>query len=177
MASADQMRRASARAAYCGMASALSLALMLMGGLVPVATYAVPMLCALVLLPVLLEFGKKAAWLTWAATAALGLMLGLDKEASFFYLFMGYYPIVKSFAERLKKPLWAWIVKEAVFIAALTAVWFLFRTLIFSGRYLELSPLIVYIGGIAVFTLYDIGLSRLIGYYIYKISPKIKRKR
>ena len=35
---------------------------MLLGGVIPIATYAVPMLCGLILLPVLLEFDAPAAW-------------------------------------------------------------------------------------------------------------------
>ena len=69
-------RRQSVRIAYCGMAAALSAALMLLGGVIPAATYAVPMLCGLLLLPVMLEFDAKAAWTTYAAAALIGRKLG-----------------------------------------------------------------------------------------------------
>ena len=94
-------RRQSARIAYCGMAAALSVALMLLGGVIPAATYAVPMLCGLLLLPVMLEFDARAAWITYAAAALIALMLDFDKEAAFFYIFLGYYPIVKWRLDRL----------------------------------------------------------------------------
>ena len=88
-------RRQSLMVAFCGMAAGLSVVVMLLGGVIPAATYAVPMLCGLLLLPVLLEFGQKAAWTVYVAVSLLALMLGFDKEAAFFYIFMGYYPIVK----------------------------------------------------------------------------------
>ena len=158
--------------------AALTVVFLYLASVFPTGQLGFVAVASLFTIAVVIEAGIKYAALVYVSCAILAFLIIPLKGAALLYtLFFGYYPIVKSFAERLKKPLWAWIVKEAVFIAALTAVWFLFRTLIFSGRYLELSPLIVYIGGIAVFTLYDIGLSRLIGYYIYKISPKIKRKR
>ena len=184
MASADQMRRASARAAYCGMASALSLALMLMGGLVPVATYAVPMLCALALLPVLLEFGKKAAWLTWAATAALGLMLGLDKEASFFYLFMGYYPIVKWRLDRVKSRAVRLAVKAALFGVALAGMYGLLALLFPMGEYLkEFGEMGWAMTGlfaaafVGVMLLFDRLLFPASLFYMNRIRPKLPKAR
>lgn len=101
-----ESRRQSAKMAFCGLTVALSAALMLSGGLIPIATYVAPMAAGLLLLPVLLEYGQKTAWTAFAAAAILSLMLDADKEAAFFYLFLGYYPIVKWRMDRLKlKPL------------------------------------------------------------------------
>ena len=102
MSNRSKARKQSMMAAFCGMAASLSMAVMLLGGVIPIATYAVPMLCGLLLLPILLEFGEKAAWATFFAVAALTLMLDFDKEAAFFYLFIGYYPIVKWKLDKIK---------------------------------------------------------------------------
>lgn len=100
---AGRPAKASVRVAFCGMAVALSVVLMLMGGLIPIAVYLVPLMCGLILLPISIEFGKAYAWAAFGATAALSLLLGFDKEAAFFYLFIGYYPIVKWSFDRIKK--------------------------------------------------------------------------
>ena len=97
----NESRRQSVRIAFCGLTAALSVALMLSGGLIPVATYCAPMAAAVLLLPILLEFGKKTAWTVFAAAAAVTLMLGVDKEAALFYLAIGYYPIVKWDIDRV----------------------------------------------------------------------------
>ena len=94
--------KGSVRIAFCGMAVALSVVIMLIGGLIPAAVYAVPLLCGLLLLPISIEFGQKYAWATFAATAVLSLILDFDKEAAFFYLFISYYPIVKWSFERIR---------------------------------------------------------------------------
>lgn len=99
-------RYQSGKISYCGLMTALSAALMLAGGIIPIATYAVPMLSGVLLLPVLLEYGKKTAWTVYAAVSLIVLMLGIDKEAAFFYIFLGYYPVLKWDIEKIKgKPL------------------------------------------------------------------------
>lgn len=105
--------------AFCGLMVALSAALMLSGGLIPIATYCAPMAAGLLLLPILLEYGQSTAWTAFAAAALLSLMLDADKEAAFFYLFFGYYPIVKwKLDQGLKRKPLRIAVKLALFLAA-----------------------------------------------------------
>lgn len=111
----QQSRIQSGKMAFCGLLVALSVALMLSGGLIPIATYCAPMFCALLLLPILMEYGKKAAWTGFAAVSLITLILGIDKEAAFFYLFVGYYPLLKWEIERLKSKPMRILVKVLVF--------------------------------------------------------------
>lgn len=92
----------SSRIAFCGLMVALSVALMMSGGLIPIATYCIPMFTGILLLPILLEYGKKTAWTAFAATALITLLMDTDKEAAFFYVFFGYYPLLKWEIERIK---------------------------------------------------------------------------
>lgn len=102
----QQSRIQSRRIAFCGILVALSVALMLSGGLIPIATYCAPMFCALLLLPILMDYGKKSAWTAFAAVSLITLILGIDKEAAFFYLFIGHYPLLKWEIERIRsKPI------------------------------------------------------------------------
>ena len=75
------MKRQSYAIAFCALMAALGAALMTTGGLIPIATYCSPLLAGLLLLPVLVEFGVREAWMVWAVTAALSLILSPDKEA------------------------------------------------------------------------------------------------
>jgi len=110
-----QSREQSNRMAVCGMIVALSIALMLMGGIIPIATYCVPMMSSILLLPILLEYGKKTAWTAYFAVSLITLVLGIDKEAAFFYLFLGYYPILKWDIDRIRKRYIRILVKLLVF--------------------------------------------------------------
>ena len=100
------MRRKSRRMALCGMMVALAIVIMLMGGVIPLATFCCPVLASLTLIPVLMESGKKWTLMAYAATAALGLMLSPDKESALLFAFLGYYPALKPALDRIKaKPL------------------------------------------------------------------------
>ena len=129
MSNRSKARKQSMMAAFCGMAAGLSMAVMLLGGVIPAATYAVPMLCGLLLLPILLEFGEKAAWATFFAVAALALMLDFDKEAAFFYLFIGYYPIVKWKLDKISSKGLRIIAKFALFTVSMAVMYALLSLL------------------------------------------------
>ena len=101
----ETSRQQSTKAAFCGLMVALSIVIMLAGGIIPIATYAAPMVSAVLLLPILFEYGRKMAFTAYAAVSLISLFLGLDKEAAFFYLFIGYYPIIKFQLDRIPNKL------------------------------------------------------------------------
>lgn len=123
-----------------------------------------------------IELGISPAVLVFVSCSILGALILPDKTAVIVYaLFFGYYPIVKSLAERSRSKVLTWVVKLAVFNAAFTALWFLFKTILFDSKYLETSLLLIYPAINLVFIIFDIGLTRLISFYIVRIS-KILRK-
>ncbi len=174
-------RQKSAMVAFCGMAAGLSVVVMLLGGVIPIATYAVPMLCGTLLLPILIEFGKTAAWTTFFSVAALALLLGFDKEAAFFYLFIGYYPIVKWPMDRIK-PKGKRLACKALLFAGSIGVMYGLLYLLFPleamiqewremGLVLSIAFIIAYVG---CMFLYDGLLIRLLPVYANRIRPKMK---
>ena len=73
------------RISLSALMAALGVVIMLISNLIPVLTYVAPLTASLTLIPVLVEFGRKYAWMTWCVTAALALLLCADREAAFFY--------------------------------------------------------------------------------------------
>ena len=176
----NSARRQSLMVAFCSMAAGLSVVIMLLGGVIPIATYAVPMLCGLLLLPILIEFGKTAAWATFFAVAALALLLGFDKEAAFFYLFIGYYPIVKWDLDKIKSKGLRFAVKLLLFTGAIAIMYALLNLLFPLGAYLnefQEMGVIMTIGFVAVYDicmlLYDWALMGCVMIYANKIRPKM----
>ena len=102
--------------AFCGMAAAVSVVLMMLSAIIPVFGYVGPMAASLALLWVLENFGKKAAILTWVAAAALILILGPDKESAFFYVFFGWYPIAKPALDGIRSGFFRRLVKFLLFL-------------------------------------------------------------
>lgn len=78
-------RTQTARTALCGVLGALGLVLLALGSVLPLATYAAPMLAAFALIPLVQDCPPRYAWLTWAATALLALMLLPDRELALTY--------------------------------------------------------------------------------------------
>ena len=81
--------------ALCGVLCALAVALLWLSGVIPLSTYARPILASATLLPAREECRKSYAWSCFAAAAVLGLLLCADKEAALVFCFLGYYPLVK----------------------------------------------------------------------------------
>lgn len=177
----SKSRQQSGKIAFCGMMVALSVALMLTGGLIPIATYCAPMISGILLLPILLEYGKKTAWTAFAAVSLISLFLGFDKEAAFFYLFLGYYPIVKWEIERIKKKPVRICVKLLVFNIAIAAMYavlgFLLHMDAVMAEFNEMGTLLLIVFALtlnACMLLYDRLLMPLTIIYINKLRPKLK---
>lgn len=97
------MRRSSAKQmALGGVLAALAVVIMSFGGLIPIATYVSPMLCMLMLQLVRLTCGRRIGWAWYGVVAILSLLLSADKEAAAVFVFLGYYPIVKSRLDKLR---------------------------------------------------------------------------
>lgn len=107
--------RKSTPVAFGGMLAAVAMVIMCLGGLIPVATYVCPMLCALLQLAVLRLCGKRVAWTWFVAVAILSLLFGPDKEAAAVFLLLGYYPIVKP---KLDAAWLSWLWKLLLFNGA-----------------------------------------------------------
>lgn len=90
-----------------GMMTAVAVVVMCLGTVIPVATYAAPVLCMLIGQLVLNICGNSIAWAWYGAVALLSLLLAPDKEAAAVFVFLGYYPIVKPWLDGRKCP-WLW---------------------------------------------------------------------
>ena len=162
--------------ALCALLAALGAAVMMAAGLIPVLTYCSPLIASLFLIPILREFGKGRAWMTWAVTAALSAILCADKEAAFFYIFLGFYPILKPSFDKLGKP--GWIAKLLYFAAALAAMYGLI--LFVFGLDIEIEGtgfmVALYIALAAVMLLFDFVLQRLTFLYDARIRKYLTQK-
>ena len=134
-----------------GMFTALGVVLLCLGGVVPLALYACPILASAVLLPVRERCRKQVAWSCYAAIALLGTLLGPDKEAS----------MLHSRALRLSTKLLL-----AVFAVGVDYLFLLFvlRLDAVTQELAGTAPALLWATcalGLALFFLYDLTLSRL----------------
>ena len=74
--------------AYCGMAAALSVALMLLGAVVPVLMFIAPAVASLLIATVCVECGKTMALTAYGAVSLLSLLFVPDKEVALVFVFL-----------------------------------------------------------------------------------------
>ena len=110
------MSASSRQMALGGMMTAVAVVIMCLGSLIPVNTYVCPVLCILITRVVLERCGRRIGWCYYIATAVLSLMLAPDREAALVYAFLGYYPMIRPFFEKLG--VFAWYAKLLLFTLA-----------------------------------------------------------
>lgn len=114
------MKNKSFRVAFCGLVSALALVLMLSTAIIPVATYAFPCFAGFLLIAVVVEFGEKWALAAYFVISVLSVFLAGDKEAVVYFIaFLGFYPVVKSFIERIPSKAIQYVIKYVIFTACM----------------------------------------------------------
>ena len=141
-----------------GMLAAAAVVLMGIGTIIPVATYAAPVLCLLLCQTVLKLCGKRIAWAWYGAVAFLSLLMAPDKEAAAVFLVLGYYPIAKLKLDALKGK-WLW--KALYFNGSILALYWVLMNIIgmqqllsdFEGMGLAMMALLLILGNVTFFLL------------------------
>ncbi len=161
--------------------SALAVVVMMLGGLIPAATFCCPILAGFVLIPVLYEGGAAMALCAYGAVAILSLLLGPDKEAAMLYALLGWYPALRPRLQRLPNCL-RWLVKLALFNAAVAIAYaLLLYVLGLDALRAELSGMgkamliVTLLMGNAVFLLFDFTLPRVTLLYQYRFRRLFRK--
>ncbi len=158
--------------------TALTVSFLYLANILPAGRLGIIALASLFATAAVIESGIGAAVFVFFGSGILSALILPDKTtALLFALFFGYYPIIKSLAEKIRKAVFSFAVKIAVFNVSLTIVWFIFRKLLFEAQILETNVFIIYALGNIAFILFDIGLTKLIGLYIARISKNLKKDR
>lgn len=109
----------------------------------------------------------------FVGSCILGFLIVPDKTSMILYaLFFGYYPIVKSLAEKLDNTVLRWTVKLIVMNVALAVILGFFGELIFDLSQFEYGVWVFAALFDVTFILFDIGVSRLVGFYLARIHRK-----
>ena len=158
-----------------GVLAALSVIILYLGCAIEVLDLTMSAIVSLLVVVIVIEMGYKYAWMTYIATAILSILLLPQKSPAIFYAcFMGFYPIIKSYLERINSALARWIIKLVVGNAALALMFILMSLFLpdeFEGGWLML---VTYLLGIIAFLMYDVALSKLITLYFVRIRERIK---
>ncbi|MGN0707038.1 MAG: hypothetical protein ACI4JC_03475 [Faecalibacterium sp.] len=169
--------------AYCGMAAALSVALMLLGAVIPIAMFIAPAVAGFLIATVCVECGPRMAWTAYAAVSLLGLLFVPDKEvALIFTVLLGYYPLIKHRFDRLHPALLRGGCKLLVCNVAVLAMYALLLMLFPAGAVAEelrataltLTLVTLAMGNVA-FLLYDRALQNMLQLYRLLWQPRLHK--
>ena len=166
------MRKTTKELALCGVLTALAVVLLCLGGMIPFALYACPILASAVLLPIREECRRSYAWCCWLAIAILGILLGPDKEAAALFCFLGYYPLLKPQLDGIHSRGVRLAAKLGLAAAAISAMYAVLIYVIGLTAVVEefahTAPWMLWVTvalGVAVFLMYDLLLARFTALY------------
>ncbi len=155
--------------------TALSVIFIYISVFVPTGQLGFLALASLFGIAAVIEAGISCGILVYAATAILGFLLIPDKASMILYAaFFGYYPVLKSLAEKIKNRVAEMAVKLVVLNIALTAIIVLFSVMMFDLNILGGNKVLIYIAANVVFVIFDFGVSKVIDFYLNRISRRMK---
>lgn len=168
-----------------GVISALCLVFMFMSGLFPLLDYAIPTFAGFLMVIMIVETSAAWAFTTYVAVSVLAVLITPNLQCSLlFVMFMGYYPILKYFLDKLKMRPLAWVIKFAVFNAAVLLFYWLFQFVFMTENMLEgLERFGQYAGAVMLaganmfFLLYDRLVGQLTEIYVNWFRKSILRRK
>ena len=169
--------------AYCGMAAALCVALMLLGAVIPIAMFIAPALAGFLIATVCVECGRTMALTAYAAVSLLALLFVPDKEVALTFVFLlGYYPLAKPKFERIRPAVLRIVCKLLLCNGTVLAMYGLVFLLVPAGSIsqelrttaLAVSLATLVMGNVA-FVLYDRALHNMLMMYRLVWRPKLHR--
>ena len=178
-----KQQRKSWAMAYCGMAAALSVVLMLLGAVFPIAMFIAPAVASFLIATVCVECGKTMALTAYGAVSLLSLLFVPDKEVALVFVFLlGYYPLVKPKLERIRPKLLRGACKLLLCNGAVLAMYGLVLLLVPAGsisQELRTTALAVSLATLAMgnvaFLLYDRAIHNLLQLYRLVWQPKLHK--
>ena len=158
-----------------GLLTALSCVLIFMTSFMPTMDLTVTAAAGLITSVTMIHCGASYSISLYGATSIISLIILPNKSMAVLYtVFLGCYPILKSYFERVKKRYIQWILKLINFNLVFCGLW------LFAGEMLtaELPAvngimIIVQLVLNVVFVIYDIAVTRLISLYLRKFSKLI----
>ena len=175
------MIQSSRKLAVSGMMVALGSVVMLLGGVIPLATFCCPAAAGLALIPLALDCGRSYGLSAWAAIGLLSLMLCPDKEAALLFVFLGWYPVVKWPIEmKLRRPWLRRALKLLMWNAAIAAmysmIFFVLRLDQIMADYQDMTRLMLLFTlllGNVTLAVYDILLARFAVLYVRRLRSRL----
>ena len=154
---------------------ALAVVFLWLSGILPLATYGWPILASFTLVIEREECKRGYAWCCFAASALLGLLLCADKESALVFLFLGYYPLLKSRFDAIRAKVPRYAAKLALCAVTMGTMYalilFVFQLDAAVQEFNATAPWLLWATialGLLLFFVYDLALARLTAVYLVR---------
>lgn len=173
------------RVALGGVISSLCLFFMFCSGFLPMFDYTIPTFAGFLMVIMIVETNAGWAFLTYVAVSFLSLLVTPNLQASLlFVLFMGHYPILRYYLEKLPNKILAYAVKFTVFNIAVIVFYVLFQYVFMTENLLEglekfgdYALIVLWVGANIFFIIYDRLLGQLTDIYVSWFRRKILKRK
>lgn len=156
-----------------GILSALAVILLLIGSLFQVLDLATAAMAAVVVLVAVAELGCGWAFGIYCTCSVVSLLAVPNKLPAFvFAAFLGYYPVIKVFLNRIKPKFLSYAVRIICFDLFLAATLFFAKELIFIDAEIKQFWYLLVILANITFVVFDFALERLSVFYCLKFKGK-----
>ena len=163
-----------ARTALAGMLAALSAVMLILCAYTGVMDLTGICVASFFTAVAVVELGGAYPYLVWAVVSVIAFVMLPDKTiAAAYALFGGIYPILKLYFERLPRAV-EWIVKMGYFGAVMGILYVLARFVFMIPDESRAITVILGVGYVVVFVLYDFTLSVAMTVYMRRIRPKLR---
>ncbi len=154
----------------------------MLGTNIPIMLYTVPALVGILFIVPAFELNLKWAFLCFAVTSVLSVILPTEREALIMFIgLLGYYPILKILIERVKFRILGTAIKFVTFnVAASVCFYVTFKILglnIFQNdRFgMNITVIAVYLIANIAFVIFDFALTRIFNIYFIKLRKSIRK--
>ena len=158
---------------FCALISALSVVMLMLGSLLNLLDLTAVIVASIFLLVAREEMGYKPIAI-YAVTATIAVIIPITFVAAIEYAIIAIYPIIKPFFDKQKKFV-EWTLKVIYILAASAGIFLVSRFLVAEAPlYMDI---LLCVGCVLVFFLYDILLFRFSMYYGFKLRHKLRLDR
>jgi len=159
--------------AYGAVLTALCVVLLSIGSIITTLDISLAAYAGILILFITIEGGDKMAFSVYFSASVLSMIILPQKSPAFLFLFfMGWYPILKKHAERLR-PLFAWAVKLSAYNTAILLLYLVTVKLLSLNYDLVEMTVVYFLIANGAFVIFDLALSMFIPFYIFRIRKRI----
>jgi predicted anti-sigma-YlaC factor YlaD len=170
----QESRRRIKRLTVSALLCSLGVVILYFGALLDVFELCVVALAAMLIVPVVIEYGHGYPWAIYLGTSVLSILLLPQKMPGVTYLLFAFYPILKAYFERVPRPV-TFVLKQVTFVVIEATI--IVATNLILG--VEKMPFwynaLLIVMGYLTLNLFDVALTRLITLYQRRYRARIAR--